>query len=51
MTINFLAAVRTTRAALPHLYTGGDSIAKIASVNAALPDPLVMTAFHVRIPT
>jgi NAD(P)-dependent dehydrogenase (short-subunit alcohol dehydrogenase family) len=43
LTINFLAAVRTTRAALPYLYArGGGSIVTIASVNAALPDPLVI---------
>jgi NAD(P)-dependent dehydrogenase (short-subunit alcohol dehydrogenase family) len=43
LTINFLAGVRTTRAALPHLITrGGGSIVTIASVNASLPDPLVI---------
>jgi NAD(P)-dependent dehydrogenase (short-subunit alcohol dehydrogenase family) len=43
LTINFLSAVRTTRAALPHLYArGGGSIVTIASVNAVLPDPLVI---------
>lgn len=43
LTINLLAAVRTTRAALPHLYTrGGGTIVTIASVNATLPDPLVI---------
>ncbi|GIF68491.1 3-oxoacyl-ACP reductase [Asanoa ishikariensis] len=43
LTINFLAAVRTTRAALPHLYArGGGSIVTISSVNATLPDPLVI---------
>src|SRR6266550_3188998 len=41
--INFLAAVRTTRAALTHLLErGGGSIVTICSVNAFLPDPLVM---------
>jgi NAD(P)-dependent dehydrogenase (short-subunit alcohol dehydrogenase family) len=43
LTINFLAAVRTTRAALPHLVTGGGgAIVTINSVNARLPDPLVI---------
>jgi len=43
LTINLLVAVRTTRAALPHLYArGGGSIVTIASVNASLPDPLVI---------
>jgi NAD(P)-dependent dehydrogenase (short-subunit alcohol dehydrogenase family) len=43
MNINFLAHVRTVRAALPHLYAAGtSSIVTIASVNAALPDPLVI---------
>jgi NAD(P)-dependent dehydrogenase (short-subunit alcohol dehydrogenase family) len=43
MNINFLAHVRTVRAALPHLYAAGTaSIVTIASVNAALPDPLVI---------
>ena len=39
-TINFLAAVRTMRAAIPHL-TGrpGANIVTISSVNAFLPDP------------
>jgi NAD(P)-dependent dehydrogenase (short-subunit alcohol dehydrogenase family) len=40
LTLNFLAAVRTMRAAIPHL-TGrpGASIVTISSVNAFLPDP------------
>ena len=43
LTINFLAAVRTTRAALPHLLDrGAGSIVTVGSVNAALPDPLVI---------
>ena len=43
LTINFLAAVRTMRAAIPHL-TGrpGASIVTISSVNAFLPDPGVI---------
>ncbi|MEU8242833.1 oxidoreductase [Actinoplanes missouriensis] len=41
--INFFSAVRTTRAALPHLIRGGaGSIITISSVNAVLPDPLVI---------
>jgi NAD(P)-dependent dehydrogenase (short-subunit alcohol dehydrogenase family) len=41
--INFLAAVRTTRAALPHLVArGGGTIVSTCSVNAFLPDPLVI---------
>ncbi len=43
LTINFLAAVRTTRAALPRLLQRGTgTIVTICSVNAYLPDPLVM---------
>jgi NAD(P)-dependent dehydrogenase (short-subunit alcohol dehydrogenase family) len=43
LTINVLAAVRTTCAALPHLLERGrGSIVTICSVNALLPDPLVM---------
>lgn len=42
LTINFLAAVRVTRAALPHLPDHGGSIVTINSVNSALPDPLVI---------
>jgi NAD(P)-dependent dehydrogenase (short-subunit alcohol dehydrogenase family) len=43
LTINFLAAVRTTRAALPHLIDrGGAAIVTVNSVNARLPDPLVI---------
>jgi NAD(P)-dependent dehydrogenase (short-subunit alcohol dehydrogenase family) len=41
--INLLAAVRTTRAALPSLLDRGDgSIVNIASIHSFLPDPLVM---------
>jgi NAD(P)-dependent dehydrogenase (short-subunit alcohol dehydrogenase family) len=43
LTINFLAAVRTTRAALPHLLVrGAGTIVTTCSVNAILPDPLVI---------
>jgi NAD(P)-dependent dehydrogenase (short-subunit alcohol dehydrogenase family) len=43
LTINFLAAVRTTRAALPRLLDRGTgTIVTICSVNSFLPDPLVM---------
>ena len=43
MTINFFAAMRTMRAALPHLVTRpGASIVTISSVNASLPDPPVI---------
>ncbi|MFF0433868.1 oxidoreductase [Streptomyces sp. NPDC004327] len=42
-TLNFLAAVRATRAALPlFLENGGGSIVTVCSVNAVLPDPLVI---------
>ncbi|WP_328500184.1 SDR family oxidoreductase [Streptomyces sp. NBC_00457] len=42
-TVNFMAAVRTTRAALPHLLaTGAGHIVTVSSVNARLPDPLVI---------
>jgi NAD(P)-dependent dehydrogenase (short-subunit alcohol dehydrogenase family) len=40
MTLTFMAAVRTTRAVLPHMI--GGSIVNNASVNATLPDPLVI---------
>ncbi|MEU8839144.1 oxidoreductase [Streptomyces roseus] len=41
--INFLTAVRTTRAALPHLIErGAGSIVTVSSVNAFLPDPGVI---------
>jgi NAD(P)-dependent dehydrogenase (short-subunit alcohol dehydrogenase family) len=43
MTINFMAAVRTTRAALPHLLDrGAGTVVTICSVNSFLPDPLVI---------
>jgi NAD(P)-dependent dehydrogenase (short-subunit alcohol dehydrogenase family) len=42
LTINFLAAVRTTRAALPHLLDTRGCVVSISSVNAALPDPIVI---------
>ena len=43
LTINLLAAVRTTRAALPHLLTQEHSaVITISSVNAFLPDPGVI---------
>src|SRR5262249_12628295 len=42
LTINFLAAVRATRAALPHLLDRRGSVVTVASVNATLPDPLVI---------
>ncbi len=43
LTLNFLAAVRTTRAALPHLLErGAGTIVTISSVNSFLPDPLVI---------
>jgi NAD(P)-dependent dehydrogenase (short-subunit alcohol dehydrogenase family) len=43
MTLNFHSAVRTTRAALPHLLSrGAGTIVTVSSVNAFLPDPLVI---------
>src|SRR5215469_15769228 len=43
MASNFLSAVRTTRAALPHLLRrGAGAIVTVSSVNAFLPDPLVI---------
>ena len=43
LAVNFLAAVRTTRAALPHLLErGAATIVTTCSVNAFLPDPLVI---------
>jgi NAD(P)-dependent dehydrogenase (short-subunit alcohol dehydrogenase family) len=43
LTINFLAAVRTTRAALPHLLERGvGTIVTVSSVNAFLPDPNIV---------
>lgn len=40
--INFLAAVRATRAAIPHLVERRGCVVTTCSVNARLPDPLVM---------
>jgi NAD(P)-dependent dehydrogenase (short-subunit alcohol dehydrogenase family) len=43
LAINFIAAVRITRAALPHLLNrGAGTIVTICSVNSFLPDALVM---------
>ena len=43
MTLNLMAAVRVTRAALPAMLAAGrGSIVNICSVNARLPDPAVM---------
>ncbi|SDT15421.1 SDR family NAD(P)-dependent oxidoreductase [Actinoplanes derwentensis] len=42
LTINFLAAVRVTRATLPSLLDSRGTIVTIGSVNAVLPDPLVI---------
>jgi NAD(P)-dependent dehydrogenase (short-subunit alcohol dehydrogenase family) len=42
LTLDLLAAVRATRAALPHLLERAGSVVTICSVNAFLPDPLVM---------
>jgi NAD(P)-dependent dehydrogenase (short-subunit alcohol dehydrogenase family) len=43
LTVNFLAAVRMTRAAVPHLRErGGGTIVATSSVNAFLPDPSVV---------
>jgi NAD(P)-dependent dehydrogenase (short-subunit alcohol dehydrogenase family) len=43
LTINLLAPVRTTRAAVPHLVQrGSGSIVTISSVNAFLPDPPII---------
>ncbi|WP_066946999.1 SDR family NAD(P)-dependent oxidoreductase [Streptomyces lushanensis] len=42
-TVNVMAAVRATRSALPHLIASGDGrIVTVSSVNARLPDPLVI---------
>jgi NAD(P)-dependent dehydrogenase (short-subunit alcohol dehydrogenase family) len=41
-TLDFLSAVRTTRAALPQLLDRTGSIVTVCSVNAILPDPLVI---------
>ncbi len=42
LNINFLSAVRVTRAALPKMLGNGGSVVTICSVNATLPDPLVI---------
>jgi len=46
LSLNLLAAVRATRAALPHLLEraadGGASIVTVSSVNAFLPDPAIV---------
>jgi NAD(P)-dependent dehydrogenase (short-subunit alcohol dehydrogenase family) len=43
LTLNLMAAVRTTRAALPVMLAAGNgAIVNISSVNAFLPDPGVM---------
>jgi NAD(P)-dependent dehydrogenase (short-subunit alcohol dehydrogenase family) len=43
LTINFLSAVRTSRAALPHLLRQpASTIVTVSSVNAFLPDPTVI---------
>jgi NAD(P)-dependent dehydrogenase (short-subunit alcohol dehydrogenase family) len=43
LTINFLAAVRTTRAALPNLIArGAGTIVTVSSVNSFLPDPNIV---------
>jgi NAD(P)-dependent dehydrogenase (short-subunit alcohol dehydrogenase family) len=42
LTLDLLATVRATRAALPHLLRSRGSVVTVASVNATLPDPLVM---------
>jgi NAD(P)-dependent dehydrogenase (short-subunit alcohol dehydrogenase family) len=42
LTLDLMATVRATRAALPHLLEARGTIVTVASVNAVLPDPLVM---------
>jgi len=42
LTLDLLATVRATRAALPHLLASRGTIVTVVSVNAVLPDPLVM---------
>jgi len=42
LTLDLLSTVRSCRAALPHLLKSRGSIVTVVSVNAVLPDPLVM---------
>ncbi|MFG2296448.1 SDR family NAD(P)-dependent oxidoreductase [Streptomyces sp. NPDC048603] len=43
LTVNLMSAVRATRAALPHLLaSGAGRVVTVSSVNARLPDPLVI---------
>ncbi len=42
LTLNLLVAVRTTRAAVPHLIKARGSIVTVSSVNAFLPDPAIV---------
>ncbi|MFC9789839.1 oxidoreductase [Rhodococcus sp. NPDC127528] len=42
LTLTFLSAVRTTRAALPQFNGRGGSIVTVSSVNAFLPDPAII---------
>jgi NAD(P)-dependent dehydrogenase (short-subunit alcohol dehydrogenase family) len=42
LTLDLLAAVRATRAAMPHLLERAGNVVTVCSVNAFLPDPLVM---------
>jgi NAD(P)-dependent dehydrogenase (short-subunit alcohol dehydrogenase family) len=42
LNLDLMSTVRATRAALPHLLESKGTIVTIASVNATLPDPLVM---------
>ncbi|GIF95497.1 oxidoreductase [Catellatospora citrea] len=43
LSVNLLSAVRTTRAALPHLLArGAGSIVTVSSINAFLPDPMII---------
>jgi len=42
LTLDLLATVRASRAALPHLLASRGTIVTVVSVNAVLPDPLVM---------
>ncbi|MGW4772874.1 SDR family NAD(P)-dependent oxidoreductase [Nocardia sp. NPDC004278] len=42
LSLGLMSAVRTTRAAIPHMLTHGGSIITIGSVNAVLPDPSII---------